>query len=175
MSYYPTAEELLSKNEDRLLELKRSPRSMLGLLSFAAILFFIVSILCYAFGDFHFFHISWFSIYLLYLVPIGVGIEALRRYHDDLYIFEQERVTQLGGRLSLQYSVPAIRYVDIRAMSVTQSFAGRIFDYGNLELNTAAMDQGELYLEGIRAPDDLAYVVEALRRHHLKRSDELDD
>ena len=160
MNIYPTADDLLTSHDEPMLELKRSPRSMLGFLSLAAFLFIVVTIIVYFFGSYTF---------ALYIVPIGFGVEAARRYHDDLYVFEDEKITHQGGRLSLQYSVPAIRYIDIRAISVTQSFTGRIFDYGNVELNTAAQDQGEVYLEGIRAPDELAYIVEEIRRHHLNK------
>jgi membrane protein YdbS with pleckstrin-like domain len=133
---------------------------MLGLISCAAISALVVTLL--------FFSVSTVImgsqfVLALYLIPLGFAIESLRRYHDDLYIFERERIIHKGGRLSLQYSVPSIRYIDIRAITVNQSIYGRIFDYGSIELNTAAEDTSELVLAGVRSPITLARVIEDIR------------
>ena len=88
------------------------------------------------------------------------------QFKYPLYLFEKDRITRQGGRLSLQYTVPAVRYIDVRAIGVSQSFWGRIFDYGDVEINTAALDDGEMFLEGIRAPDELGRLVEQIRSYH---------
>ncbi|MCB0328201.1 MAG: PH domain-containing protein [Bdellovibrionales bacterium] len=174
MGYYPRAEELLANTEGHLLELKRSPRSMLGFFAWALFSALIVSVICYFFGSVRISYeipvVNLLSTYWFFLFPIGVAIEGIRQYHDDLYILDREKVTHKGGRLSLEYSVPEIRYQDIRAVGVSQSFVGRLFDYGDVELNTAAQDQGELLLEGIRAPDELAELIEEIRAFLIRHS-----
>lgn len=160
MSQYMTATELLQTSQEPMMEIKRSPRSMLGLISCACISALLVTLIFFSLNSEL---IASQFILALYLIPLGFAIESLRRYHDDLYIFEHERIIHKGGRLSLQYSVPSIRYIDIRAITVSQSIYGRIFDYGSVELNTAAEDASELVLIGVRSPIELARVIENIR------------
>lgn len=165
MSNYQPATELLSSTQEPLMEIKRSPRSMLGLISCAGISTLVVTLIFFSASS----EMMGSQFLLaLYLIPLGFAIESLRRYHDDLYIFERERIVHKGGRLSLQYSVPSIRYIDIRAITVNQSIYGRIFDYGSVELNTAAEDTSELILSGVRSPIELARVVEDIRLELIK-------
>ncbi|MCI5064367.1 PH domain-containing protein [bacterium] len=167
MNLYPSAKELLdSASEDGvIMRVRRTPRSMLGLFCWAVIFATIISLVARRFPGIAITEQIYFSTYWLLLFPIGLCGEAWRRYHDDLYTFEQERVVHHGGRLSLQYTVPMVRYEDLRAVTVDQDIFGRIFDYGDVELNTAALDSGELYCQGVRAPDQLALLLEELKQH----------
>ena len=171
MNHYPTLKELLAKEEQEIMTLKRSPRSMLDLFSWAIITFCFILVLIFFFPGAHlsadYFPLNWLSFSLLFVIPIGFAIESVRRYHDDLYIIEKKQVVHKGGRLSIQYSVPSVQIPDIRAVVVSQTFSGRLFDYGNVELNTAAHDQGELIIEGVRAPDELGLLMEDLRRQNI--------
>ena len=155
MNFYPTIESLTNSTEEVRLELRRSPRSMLGLLSWSILVFFLVTVINVTIPD--------YRALLIYLIPCAMTVEALRRYHDDVYQFTADEVIHQGGRLSLHYSVPSVRYVDIRSISVYQTFTGILFDFGNLVLNTAAKDSGELFIEGVRAPDELALLIEEIR------------
>lgn len=163
MSLYRTARELLETSQEPLMEIKRSPRSMLGLISCAGISGIVVTLILFSAGLGDTPMMASRLLFALYIIPLALAIESLRQYHDDLYIFERERIIHKGGRLSLQYSVPSIRYIDIRAITVNQSIYGRIFDYGSVELNTAAEDTSELVLSGVRAPIQLARVIEDIR------------
>ena len=99
-------------------------------------------------------------------------LEIIRRYNNDLYVFSLDKVTKEQGRLSLSYSVPVVKYLDIRSVTVVQDIWGRIFDFGTVELSTAAREGSELFVEGIRDPEGLASFVEDCRTHQRNRQSE---
>ncbi len=158
MRNYPTIEELLSKAEgEKLLEVKRSLRSILsGVALFLGSLILVIVINI-------FFHESSLPLRWLGLIPLGVLVEIVRRYHDDLYVIEKHRVTNYSGRLSLNYNVPSVRFVDLRAINVRQDILGRIINYGNVELGTAAKDDVEMCIRGVIGPYELSLLIDELR------------
>ena len=97
------------------------------------------------------------------LVPLGFLLEILRRRYNNLYQFGIHRVTHKKGRVSLQYEVPVIKYGDIRAINVRQRFWGRVLDYGSVSIGTAAQQDDEMLIEGVRAPEELARLIDFLR------------
>lgn len=138
-----------------LLEINRSPRSILG---------YILAALCPILIGYIFVQIfeSWSYMWLA-TGSLFIALEALRVYHDDLYVFDREKITHKGGRLSLTYEVPVIRYSDIRSIEVVQSVAGRLFDYGNISLGTASHEGEEMSIEGVRNPNELGIALDELR------------
>lgn len=169
MADYSGIEAIKAKPEtsDYKVVVRRSPRSMIGL----AIVLFGAVLLVIAFNImFHDYHpvlpflgeVSprWFA-----LIPLGIAVEMLRRLHDDHYIFDAKRVTNRSGRYSLRFSMPVIKYIDIRGVSVAQGLIGRIFDFGSVELGTSAQDSNELTIAGVAHPNELAGIIEALRAH----------
>jgi hypothetical protein len=101
----------------------------------------------------------------LSIIPAMLLIEMVRKFHDDLYVFELHRIACYEGRLSLTYQVPNLRYSDIKAIVLNQGFIGRVFDYGDIELSSAATSSTELSLCGVRSPRKLAKLIEELRLH----------
>ncbi|MCB0352557.1 MAG: PH domain-containing protein [Bdellovibrionales bacterium] len=171
MSTYRSATELLGGS---VLEVKRTWRSILGHLVSTLLAFLVVYVLIRLFGSARFETdlpiIRSLSVHWLLVVPLLFLAETLRVHHDDLYIFEKTKVTHQGGRLSLTYSVPVIYYRDIRSITVRQSLWGRIFDYGIIELSTAAQGETEMFIEGVGTPDELAVLVDELRVLNRKRN-----
>jgi uncharacterized membrane protein YdbT with pleckstrin-like domain len=106
----------------------------------------------------------WFA-----LVPLFVLLQTMRLYYDDLYIFSDTELLRQQGRLSYNYRVPSVKFEDIKGINVRQTFWGRIFGYGAIDLGTAAQQDTELSLEGIGAPHDLATLIEQLRDHNRSR------
>jgi len=106
-----------------------------------------------------------FSPRWLTLIPLIFLAEVFRKYHDDLYIFGTHKITHQRGRLSLSYKVPVVKYLDIRSITVIQDIWGRILDFGNIEISTAAQQGPEMVVTGVRAPEDLALLVEDLRNY----------
>ena len=168
---YPEFETLIQNpNTNRLLEVRRSPISMLSLIAF-----FIISVVGVYFAI-HYIHESFIfallpdsvvSPRLLTAIPLLLLLEILRRLHNDLYILSQHRITHLHGRFSLSYNVPVIKYVDIRAINVIQDFWGRIFDYGDVAVGTAAHEGNEILIHGVKSPDKLALLLDQLRSHSI--------
>lgn len=170
MSYYPEFEDLIQQDESsRLLEVRRSLRSIIP-----QIFYFLNSAVAVYWLNYYFYDVGFpesvpvlnhLSVRWLAVVPLVFFIEIIRQYHDDLYIFEKHRLTHLEGRLSLNYKVPVITFVDIRAITVEQGIFGRIFDYGVVSIGTAAKDADELIMDGVRDPGALAKLIDQFRNH----------
>ncbi len=168
---YPRLQDLLEVSDpEKILEVRRSLYSILSsffLFLFAALVVILINKwLPGARLPFQLPVIGSPSARWLALIPAGVLIEILRKYHDDLYLFSLDKVTHLDGRLSLSYSVPTIKFAHIRAITIRQDIWGRIFDYGNVELETAAKDKAEVVIGGIRHPRALGRLIEELRRYN---------
>ncbi len=168
MPPYPRVENLPLQSKNKVLfKVHRSPRSTLSYIVLALLLSIAVFVLNYLFPDFRISQtvpvLKWISFRWLAIFPAAVLLEMVRKHHDDQYIFGRHRITHLNGRLSLSYSIPVLKYQDIRAISVTQDIVGRMFNYGNVEISTAAQEGSELVIEGIYAPWDLADLIDELR------------
>lgn len=175
MSPFPSIDEIISGDGDNAnsFSLHRTLKSLLPQISYflfsLAVLYIVEFSAAYIFGA-HWrgkipvvggFSFRWFAI-----VPIGLLLEIVRRYNDDIYVFERDRIVHHAGLLSLTYNVPAIRYFDIRALQVNQGIIGRMLNYGDIELSTSAQDHSEVVLRGIHAPLALAAFIEEMRTWH---------
>jgi hypothetical protein len=167
--YYPVLEQLDSVQSDSpvLFEVQRSFLSVLSL-GFPFLIFTVLVIIANVFfADLRFPEsvpvLKYFSVRWLAVIPAFFLAEMLRRYHNDLYIFGRHRATHLEGRLALNYSVPVIKYSDIRGITVDKDIPGRIFNYGDVLLGTAAHDNVELTISGVRAPYELASLIDHMR------------
>lgn len=175
MNHYPTLETLLAKKDkDRLLEVHRSLLSVMssGLLFLGSVVVvYAINIGLRDFAPEPGSVWSYLSPRWLAIIPALILIEILRKYHDDLYLFGLQKITHLNGRLSLSYSVPSIKYTHIRAITVKQDIIGRLFDYGNIEVETAAKDGAEVVIEGVRNPRALSRLIEDLRTYNRERAE----
>ncbi len=172
MATYPDFEILINNPEkNRLMQVRRAPVSMLSM-----IVVFILSVVgVYLFTTFvQSSLVTSFTSFtkniprILSLFPVALLLEIMRRLHNDLYIFSLHRLTHLHGRFSLSYSVPVIKYADIRAINVIQDFWGRIFNYGDIAVGTAAHDGNELVILGVKNPEGLALILDKLRSHSMR-------
>ncbi len=179
MSYYPPFEVIIGQNSQRLLEVRRSLRSIIPNIFYFLVSVYIVYLLNYYFYDWSppesIGILRHLSVRWLAIVPVLFLAEIVRRYHNDLYIFELHRLTHLEGRLSLSYKVPVITYVDVRAITVFQDIFGRIFDYGEVSIGTAAKDGDELVISGVRDPVGLARIVDEFRNYSKSLADQGSD
>ena len=171
MASYPTFEELISReNQSRLLEVRRTPRSMVSL-----IVLLIASVLIIFGATEYLAHqpqLAWIFSFInpryLSLAPLILLLEILRRYHNDLYIFSAQRLTHLRGRYSLGYNIPVVKYTDIRAINVMQDFWGRVLNYGDIAIGTSAHLGNEIIISGVSDPEKLAYLIDSLRTYSRK-------
>ncbi len=172
MASYPDFETLIKNPEkSRILRVRRAPVSM-----FSMIVVFLLSVVgVYLFTEF--IQNSLFSSFttitsklprIVSIIPLLLLLEILRRLHNDLYIFSVHRLTHLRGRFSLSYNVPVVRYADIRAINVIQDFWGRIFNYGDIAVGTAAHEGNELVIAGVKDPEELALLLDQFRSHSLR-------
>ena len=164
MSFYPTVDQIDDADDKNcLLQIRTSLRSLFPLCFWAGVSIAIIfAVMIYVQEP----RLRWLAI-----VPVGMLLEVLRRFHDDLYVFGLHKVMHYNGRLSLSYNVPSIKYAHIRSVTVNQTMWGRIFDFGDVLIQTAAQDGNELAVEGVRAPEDLAALVEELRNNSRKLQD----
>jgi hypothetical protein len=111
---------------------------------------------------------EYLSLRWLSAIPALLLLEVVRKFHDELYVFEKHRIARFGGRLSLTYQAPNIRFSDIKAVVIHQDLLGRILDYGDIELSTAAQGSAELSIKGINAPEELALLIEHFRLYSME-------
>lgn len=174
MSTYPDYQSLLeSPDSNDVMRIKRSVASILSLCAKVFISILLVVLINLAFGGVVRLSLLWsalpdISLRWLALLPALLLLNAVREYHDDIYIFGIHGITQHQGRLSLTKRVPYVKYSDILSLKLRQDPWGRIFNYGNIELDTAAEDGVELTIEGISSPNELFKLVEQLRLHSTK-------
>lgn len=173
MSHYPTLEELLKgENREELLVVKRALRSILS--SFALLLLLLgnaaVTIRWNAGGPLSTTLpvLRSISSYWSLVLPALMLLEIIRKYHNDLYIFGLSNLVQKGGRLSLNYTIPVVKYIDIREMVVRQDIIGRIFNFGSIDLATAGTGGIDLTIRGVIAPTELSVLIEDLRSYNLE-------
>lgn len=153
-----------------MLEVRRTPVSMLSMIFVflaSVVVVYLVTIFLQE-GPLRFLPLSIISPRVLALIPFVLLLEILRRLHNDLYIFSQHRLTHLRGRFSLSYNVPVVKYIDIRAINVVQDFWGRIFNYGDISVGTAAHEGNEILISGVKAPEELAMLLDQLRTNSLR-------
>lgn len=161
-------------DKDSLLEIKRPFRANMALL-----IYFLLSVVAYVIinataaslspEDYPFLQVL--SPRWLIIVPFILLVEMVRRHLDHLYVFSHNKLTKIEGRLSFKYNVPSIKYSDIKGIVVHQSFWGRVFDYGQVALGTAAQDEAELVMDGVGNPYGVAELIEQLRAYNIRRDD----
>jgi hypothetical protein len=166
MTIYPTADELLETSDEGVLFLHRSFRSSVGLMALIAASVYGVVYCIVEFGS----EFRWLA-----LIPVGLVLVLAHRFVNDLYIITRDKIVHQQGRVSLRYSVPTIRCIDLRSISVDQTLWGRILNYGNLSLATAAQSGPELVMSHVVAPSELAKLIDDLRVMSQRVSSEPQD
>lgn len=167
VSHYPTFEQLVSNPRDpeTLLVLTPSYRSFLSLMIiwlFSVLVVLLVSIAVYR-SPYSF--INTLPVRWLALIPLALLLEIIRRKYNQAYIFGIDKATQKIGRLWIAYEETVIEYGDVRSINVVQSFWGRVFNFGTVEISTAAQEDSELQLEGMINPEQLAALVDRMRTY----------
>ncbi|NDC39866.1 MAG: PH domain-containing protein, partial [Proteobacteria bacterium] len=172
MGYYPSLDELLAlPSKSRLLLLHRSIRSSIGLISLLGWVVAAIILLAWHSQDMRIGTFSFGSVVrVLTLVPIALVLELLRRYYNDLYMIGRDKVTHYQGRVSLRLATPSVRSIDLRAITVSQGLMGRICDYGDVALATAAQEGPEIIMVGVRSPHELAKLIDELRQKSQRAS-----
>ncbi len=167
---YPSIDRILKgSNRAELLCIMRSPLSLIpNIILFLLLIFLLLLANLYLPQYLQYIPIiSSFSLRWLGIIPLLVLLETARRYYNDLYVLGEVSIFRKTGRLSLNYSVPSVRYTDIRGIFVFQPFWGRVFGYGHVYVGTAAQGDAELSIEFVSAPYQLARLIENFREYNL--------
>lgn len=159
---YEELNSLLTQEKKQPFVFRRSFRSSYGLIFLALALGVLVIKVLSSWTEFGFFS------RILAILPIVPLLEIARRYYNDLYVITRDRVTHYAGRISLKFSVPSVRCIDLRAITVSQGLVGRMMNFGDVSLSTAAQDGNELILTGMISPQRLATVIDNLRQSSQK-------
>lgn len=172
---YPSVDELVN-GEQGLGGTFSTHRSLKSLFRQIAYLLFSIAVLyLFEFSAIYVFGAGWrtkipfvgqFSFRWFALVPMAALVEIVRCYNNDLYVLERERIVHHAGLLSWTYNVPSIRYYDIRAIRINQGVVGRILNFGDIELSTAAQERSELIITGIHDPIEFCRTIEEMRTWH---------
>lgn len=172
MATYPSFETILSgPDKNNLLHVKRSIRSVLPLVFWFLGSLAVVYFFCELSEDPNYeFLFRWISPRWLGIVPALFLLEILRRRFDDLYVFSDQRVQKFQGRISLSYSVPTVTYIDIRSLSVVQTIWGRILNYGDILIGTAAQADEEMRIAGVLAPNELLNLLDRFRTESTRNN-----
>lgn len=172
MGFYPELNNLLAQpTKSRLLVIHRSVRSSIGLVMLLALLVAVIVVVAWHAVDISLGNVNVGTLVrVISLVPIAVVLELLRRYYNDVYLIGRDKVTHYQGRVSLRLATPSIRNIDLRAITVSQGLLGRILDYGEVALATAAQEGPEIIMTGIRAPHELAKLIDDLRQKSQRAS-----
>jgi len=169
--HYPRFEELIQNrpDHDRILVLTPAYRSFLSMMMLWILTVVVVlglNVLTYRWGLAHPYSIvNQFPARWLAIIPLCILLEILRRKYNQAYIFGIDKATQITGLLWFTYNETVIEYGDVRSINVVQSFWGRIFNFGRVDISTAAQEDSELQLDGVISPEELAALVDHFRTY----------
>ena len=102
------------------------------------------------------------------VVPALFILNLVRIYFDQLYVFKPHVICHHRGILSLNYEMPVIYYSDVREIVVAQGLLGRLLNYGDVYLGTAATQGNEIHFRGVYQPRVIEQFVESMRRKRAK-------
>jgi len=105
------------------------------------------------------------------LIPIGFLLSLLHFRFDNAYLFDDTNIYREEGRVSFCFKNPSIRYADIKGITVYQTFWGRVFNFGSIELGTAANEGNELIIKNVRAPHELSELIEGFQQLNINQDD----
>lgn len=171
VSHYPSFEELVTdpRDPDHILVLTPAYRSFLSMMIFwifTVVVVLMINVWSYRLNTAYPGSIvSGLPTRWLAVVPMLVLLEILRRKYNQAYIFGVDKATQIVGRLWFTYNETVIEYGDVRSINVVQSFWGRIFNFGRVDVSTAAQEDSELQLDGVISPEELAALVDHFRTY----------
>lgn len=96
-------------------------------------------------------------------IPFFFAMDILRRFFDANYHFCSRYVTARQGKLSFVLRQPRVEYCLIRGMRVVQGLTGRLFNFGDILLDTSASECSELKILGVNNPHQIKELIESRR------------
>ena len=112
---------------------------------------------------------SW-MVRVLAVVPGAMLLSLLWRYFNEIYVFKPHVICHHQGMLSLAYSMPVIDYRDIREVVISQGLLGRLMDYGDIFIGTAATNDLEMRLRDVPDPYGIEKFIQRRRARRDQRT-----
>jgi uncharacterized membrane protein YdbT with pleckstrin-like domain len=128
-------EEMLGKNERILLRARKHWSILFGNIALEIVLIFALSVAIFALLPLVAFPVAPLGFFLLLVPLVGMGRDFLIWYNRQ-YIVTNRRVIQTAGVFSKDVVDSSLEKVN--DVKLSQSFWGRLFDYGDIEILTAS-------------------------------------
>lgn len=113
-------------------------------------------------------HSYYLNFPLFALIPAISLLFSSWRVFDAEYTIDHRGIQSTNGLLSANKSVKRVRYEDIRLVQINQTILGRIFDFGHVEIGTAAVEGIEIVLEDIVHPVGVQNLIQTERDRRKK-------
>lgn len=103
----------------------------------------------------------------LLLMAVATGLNAWIRYRRTRYHVEERGVVVTSGWLTRRRVETT--FEKVTDVTVYQSLAARIFDYGNITINTAGSNTAPVVFQGLRSPETAKRTIDEARRRWEER------
>lgn len=89
---------------------------------------------------------------LFALVPLILGVLAIRDLYDARYIIGADHVRAIDGIISFRKNDSRVEFEHIRGIEVDRSLWGRLVNVGELRIGTAMAAEVEIIIRGVQNP-----------------------
>jgi hypothetical protein len=93
---------------------------------------------------------------LLPIIYFGFIVHQLK---NSIYSISAEQVRATHGRLSFSKQDTEIDVIDVRGVEIRRPLLGRLFNYGSVEIGTAAHQGEEILMRGVADPSCVRDII----------------
>jgi uncharacterized membrane protein YdbT with pleckstrin-like domain len=108
------------------------------------------------------------SLPIFALMPLVALMYGVGRIYNVRYSVGAEGIESCEGILGINKTVTKVRFEDIRSIETIQNLMGRLLDFGNIEIGTAATGAIEITLHGVASPAEVQRLIQNERDRRLK-------
>jgi len=108
------------------------------------------------------------SLPVFWLMPFGVAADLLYRIFNVRYEIHPTFIEGRTGVLSFSQNLVRIRYEDVRGVESDQGILGRLLNYGDVQIGTAASSGMEIVMYGVLAPKEICDMIQRERDKRLE-------
>lgn len=96
---------------------------------------------------------------VFWLAPFLILSLGIFGIYNTKYSLEPDGVFSLEGILSFSQKSYKVRYEDIKSVEMHQTLLGRIFDYGDIKVGSAALGSVEINFRGVASPLEVQEMI----------------
>ncbi|MBX7139300.1 MAG: PH domain-containing protein [Oligoflexia bacterium] len=108
------------------------------------------------------------SLPLFWLLPVASLFDLLYRVYNVRYLIDTKFIEARTGVLSLRQNIVRVRYEDVRGIETDQSIMGRMLDFGDVQIGTAASSGMEIIMTGVGAPKEIQEMIQRERDRRVE-------